>query len=116
MPRTEDEIINLLGKMSHAEKAETRRALRWIKMKAALENGEEPTETYVLATSDGRTMDIMSDRSLGLDVGDKPKHWSQKRAVELAERWNRDAPSGDHVKCIYWREHYRAQLERLKNK
>lgn len=49
MPRKEDEIINSLGKMSHAEKAEIRRALRWIKMNAALENGEEPTETYVLA-------------------------------------------------------------------
>lgn len=117
MPKSEDQIIDSLGdQMSPAERAETRHALRMLKLQVALNKEEEPAETFVLATSDGRTIEVMPDKTLGLDVGDKPKHWSQDRANELAERWNRTASPKDHVNAVYWREHYRAHVERLKNR
>lgn len=115
MPKTDDEIINeFIGKGAvPADRALARRFLWMIHLHAALLKTDEPQNTLVLATLDGRTLEISSSRQLCLDVGDSPTHWPHERGAELARQWNRNAASKDQVALVYWRDHYRSQIQRI---
>lgn len=110
----EDKIIDSLGIKNPVKRAETRCVLRMIQLQMALKSTAEPADAYVLSTNDGRCLTIMPDKTHALDVGDSPKLWPESKAVIVASRWNRDMPSNDHVAAVYWRDHYKEQIERLK--
>lgn len=81
-----------------------------------LSKSAEPNSAYVLATSDGRTLDVFPGNRRGLDLGDRPHHWSREAASLESERWNRDNLPQDHVFPIYWRDFYAAQILRIQSR
>jgi hypothetical protein len=93
--------------------AATRQSARSYHLQMALDAADEPRDRLVIATEDGRTLDFMPDKRLGLDVGDSPKHWSRERAEIVVAQWNKEALEKDRVSAIYWRDHYTAQVRRL---
>lgn len=67
-------------------KAKARRIVRTFDLQKALGRKEEPAEAYVLATADGRTLDILPDKSIALDAPKQGSEYLFTRVVRTSPR------------------------------
>ena len=73
----------------------------------------EPVNLFVLASSDGRTLQTMSCGSKALYFTGAPQHWNERSGHFASQFWNKTATRRDQVTSAPWRDHYQEQIDQL---